>query len=161
MRVVVKILQYIVITYLLAFGLIALIFAVDKKSGNKYTNIRGFSYVVADNDYLSPDIPMNAFVLLKETDSYSVKNGDYVLVNDGGDVKLKKIISIMEDGNCLTGYNTNTERTIIKGTDVYAIKIYCNSVVSILFHILTNPITIVIMFVFLFFSGKMAYKRFE
>lgn len=161
MRVVVKIIKYIIITYLLAFGLIALIFVMDKRAGAKFSNIRGYSFVVVDNDYLSPDIGSNAFVILKEATLYDINAGDYAYVNDGGDMRLKKIISIMDDGNCLTGYNTNNEKSIVKGSDIYAKKIFTNTFVSILFHILTSPITIVLMFVFLFFSGKMAYKRFE
>ena len=92
MRVVIKILKLVTIIYLFTLGLIALIFYMDKRGNKKYVNIRGISYVVVDNDYLSPDIPSSTVVLLKKASIDEVNEGEFALVYDGGVAKLKKII---------------------------------------------------------------------
>ena len=135
---------------------------MDKRGNKKYVNIRGISYVVVDNDYLSPDIPSSTVVLLKKASIDEVNEGEFALVYDGGVAKLKKIIKKDDaTGTVLTGYVSDTEKTVVNNSDILAKKIYSGVFFSIMFHIFTNPIVIILLLLFLFFSDKWSYKRFE
>ncbi len=160
MRKFVNVVRFIVLFYLLFIGLVALIMYIGNKSNVRYINIRGYSYYVVKNDYLEPTIPSSSFVIVREAKKFVLKEGDYVLVDVDGQKELRKLISINGD-SYLTGYDNRSTQAIVSRGNILAVKVFSNMFVSILFHIFTSVFGIIVLLIFLFFSSKMAFKRFE
>ncbi len=168
MRLIVNIIRTIISIYLCAVILVWSLFFTSKKSNGPYPSIAGYTYYVVDDYRSEPELPKGTvMVLKKDEDTYTAKEGDYVLFKNGDLYELKKVMSLdaSEDAldEYLVGYVTENEAdyTTVKKMNVIANSYYHNSVLTIAYHILTNWFVILLLLIFLVLSPNLTYKRFE
>ncbi len=145
MKLLVNILRILIGLYMSILILVWAVFFTAKKFDYDYPSINGYSYYVVDTDNLEPEI---------EDKEYTAKEGDFVLFQDGEILRLKQVkkenASEMNQDEYVVGFLNETEenyQNLLK-KNVIAKAHYHNSVITLVYKILTNWMVILVLLIF-------------
>jgi hypothetical protein len=155
MKLLVNILRILIGLYMSILILVWAVFFTAKKFDYDYPSINGYSYYVVDTDNLEPEIPNETFLIIKiEDKEYTAKEGDFVLFQDGEILRLKQVkkenASEMNQDEYVVGFLNETEenyQNLLK-KNVIAKAHYHNSVITLVYKILTNWMVILVLLIF-------------
>ena len=93
MKVLISLVRIIIAIYLSAFIIVSLLLYSQKKAGNSYPNIAGYSYYVVEDDRLLPEYPKDTFVVVYNgPDTYNFNENDFVLLKEKELTTLRKVV---------------------------------------------------------------------
>ncbi|MGM9877965.1 MAG: hypothetical protein ACI33S_04870 [Bacilli bacterium] len=169
MRFILKIIRIIICLFLYTFLLIKVFFiSQEYLYENEYPGVYGYSILKIKNDYLSPDIEKNSYVILQSKEEYEV--GDIVYYSGKN---ISKIIEIREEETSVEDESNpiiedvielkdNREEVFITSkNDIYGKVIYNNKKISTTINILTHPIVILLLIIFSISISSLTYKRYS
>lgn len=159
LKKILNFIRIIISIYLVLYIIITAYFTINKQIHNiSNANIWGYSYMKVSDEYNKNDIPKDRYIILQTSLEYNV--GDYVIINENGNQKLKKITKI-NNFEYTTNYSNIDEETIVTNSSIIAKVIYNNATFSNLFGFFTNIITVIILFVIVVMIPNFTYKRYS
>lgn len=147
-------LRFILAVFLLLFFIIKMYYLINNKVHETIdVDIYGYTYIKVNDDNLSPDIKTGDYIILKRDDN--IKINDYVAYIENNSLSLNKVSNINEDEVTLSNSN------IISKNDVKFKYIYKNETLNKVLKIMTHPIVVIVMILYIIFIPQLIYKRYE
>lgn len=160
-RFLLNVVRIIISIYLCAIILFFAYMMVYKELyKDNFPLINGYSYIKMDDDNLSPKYVKNDYVFVKYEEEQKISEGDYVIYLKNDTYPLLKQVTKVDDYIVTLNFTKKDEEVTMNFDKIVAKAIYHNSTLSKILHIITNPITLVVLFIGVVIMPELTYRRY-
>lgn len=148
LKKIVRYFAYFIITICVLYNILFLINTTI--SSKEYFKLFGFSIFNMNNNLMSGDINKNDLVIAKEVENQKLKEGDIIVYQIHGQIKINKIFNITDEGY-VTKYNQGyyLDREIVTDNQIIGKTIINVPILGKVSEVLQSKITSIIVIIIL------------